>query len=112
MPEVTCYQSGFTNVDVTKLMAKLYNSHALPPVQAAYFKPKPDEELYDLRNDPWELNNLASSPEHKQLLATMRAKLEKWFVETDDRGRVPESQEDLEKYHEYMKRKIKRREKR
>ena len=108
MPEVTCYESGFTNVDVTRLMAEQYESNELPPAQAAYFKPKPAEELYDLKNDPWELNNLASSAEHEPLLETMRGELTKWMVETDDQGRVPESKEDLEKYREDIRKKRER----
>ena len=33
------------------------------------------QELYDLQNDPGELTNLASKPEHNQLVATWRQKL-------------------------------------
>ena len=36
------------------------------------------EELYDLKNDPYELNNLAQSPEHLPILDEMRSSLRKW----------------------------------
>ena len=74
-------------------MRTLLAENKLTPALAAYFKPK--EELYDIKNDPWELNNLASSPKHKHLLDTMRAELDKWIVETDDQGRFLESEEVL-----------------
>ena len=76
---------------------------------AGYFKPKPAEEFYDLDADPWELNNLISSSDHQQTVAEMRAELDKWIVQTDDRGRNPESEEDLARYRNYMKEKRERR---
>lgn len=51
---------------------------------------KPVEELYDLQTDPYELNNLAGLPDHKQVLARLRSVLEQWIVATGDQGRTPE----------------------
>jgi N-sulfoglucosamine sulfohydrolase len=51
----------------------------LTPEQAAFFAPtKPVVELYDLRNDPHEVKNLADAPVHAQVKAEMLAELEVW----------------------------------
>ena len=52
----------------------------------------PSEELYDAQSDPHETRNLIASPqpEHREALAALRAALETWIVETDDRGQWPE----------------------
>ncbi|CAK7228878.1 hypothetical protein SCUCBS95973_007030 [Sporothrix curviconia] len=42
------------------------------------------EELFDLDNDPEEINNLASDPAYAETLKEMRAKLEDWQYQTDD----------------------------
>jgi N-sulfoglucosamine sulfohydrolase len=42
------------------------------------------EELFDLENDPGEVRNLAESPEHKEILKSMRDELEKWQRDTRD----------------------------
>ena len=47
---------------------------------------KPIEELYDLNKDPWELNNLAALPEHKETLLKLRVEVDKWMKETNDQG--------------------------
>lgn len=47
---------------------------------------RPVEELYDLRADPYELNNLADDPAHAAVLAEMRGALDRWMKETGDRG--------------------------
>jgi uncharacterized sulfatase len=51
---------------------------------------KPQEELYDLDNDPYEIKNLAQSPTHQEILQRMRAALDRWIVETQDLGEIPE----------------------
>jgi uncharacterized sulfatase len=107
--ELPYVESGFRNVDVVRLLIKLHEAGELPPLNAGYFQPKPAEEFYDLDADPWELNNLISSPDHQQTVAEMRAELDKWIVQTDDRGRNPESEEDLARYRDYMKEKRERR---
>lgn len=49
------------------------------------------EELYDLKADPWELNNLAGDPAYAAKLAELRGRLDRWQEETNDHGRTPES---------------------
>lgn len=50
------------------------------------------EELYEWVNDRWEINNLAGEPSRWPVLAELRARLDRWIVETNDHGREPESQ--------------------
>ncbi|CAA6692384.1 MULTISPECIES: sulfatase [unclassified Lentimonas] len=47
---------------------------------------KPVEELYDLENDPDELNNLASNPEYAVVLEQMRANEAAWLQQNRDFG--------------------------
>lgn len=48
------------------------------------------ESLFDTQEDPWEMNDLAASPEHQGRLKSMRSKLLEAMVETRDTGLVPE----------------------
>src|SRR5688572_3496963 len=48
-----------------------------------------DEELYDLQSDPWELTNLAHSPEHVGAVAEMRRLLAEWMLRTENARPVP-----------------------
>ena len=52
----------------------------------------PPEELFDMDADPHSMNNLTAStkPEHQAALKRLRAEMEKWIVESDDQGRIPE----------------------
>jgi len=66
----------------------------LNDVQARLLAPtRPPEELYDLKNDPFELRNLAASEGHKQELIAMRQRLKAWEESTNDHGRKPEPTE-------------------
>ena len=47
-------------------------------------KNPPPVELYDLKKDPYELNNLAESPEHQATLKELSMTLTKWEVDTQD----------------------------
>ena len=64
----------------------------------------PDEELYDLENDPFEIRNLATSaaPEHQRVRQELRAALEQWIDATNDQGRTPESADVLRQWAEDM----------
>ncbi|QDU87255.1 Choline-sulfatase [Pirellulimonas nuda] len=47
---------------------------------------KPAEELYDIVEDPFELNNLAESAEHRPTLEELRGLVDGWIAETGDKG--------------------------
>ncbi len=79
-----------------RLVKEMYEKGELNEVQAMYWKPeKPVEELYDLVNDPHEINNLAANPDYKEILEKHRDILEQWMEETDDKGQYPENIEGL-----------------
>jgi N-sulfoglucosamine sulfohydrolase len=88
-----------TMYPVLGLMKELYATGNLTPPQAALMAPRrPDEELYDLEADPWEIHNLASStdPEHQRVRGELSAVLDRWIEETGDQGRTPEPEERIE----------------
>lgn len=58
--------------------------------QAAYWKPKPAEELYRIADDPYEIHNLASDPRFAVELARLRATLQSEMLTTRDAGLIPE----------------------
>ena len=44
---------------------------------------KPPEELYDMKNDPYEVHNLAGKPEYAEIQKELSAKLDKWLKKAD-----------------------------
>ncbi|MAF65531.1 MAG: sulfatase [Planctomycetes bacterium] len=74
-------------------LRRLHAAGTLPPAAARFMAPaKAREELYDLENDPFEVRNLAASPDHRETLESMRSALEAWMLERRDLGLVPESE--------------------
>ncbi len=60
-------------------------------IEALFYDTRPEEELYDLEADPWEMRNLAGDSEHSETLAAMRATLNQWIKHTGDRGQAFET---------------------
>ena len=62
---------------------------------------RPAEELYDLQNDPYEINNLAGQPQYQTVQNELSAALDNWIDETGDKGQTMEdvqvTQAQLEK---------------
>jgi len=54
--------------------------------------PKLRDELYDLENDPFELNNLSNDANYSDELKNLSEVLDNWIIEIDDLGRIPEKQ--------------------
>ncbi len=62
------------------------------PAERLFAVPRPKEELYDRKTDPWELTNLAEDPAHAQTLSALRGILDGWIRETNDQGQTPETE--------------------
>ena len=48
------------------------------------FGKRPAEELYDLKTDPWQINNVAYSEEYKEIKEALSKKLTRYLVKTGD----------------------------
>lgn len=68
-----------------------FKAGRLNKTQAAFWKSKPTEELFDTENDPWEINNLASKPEYQSVLLRMRKANQDWMLCIKDTGFIPEA---------------------
>jgi N-sulfoglucosamine sulfohydrolase len=87
-----------TQYPVWTLLPQLHAEGKLTTPQAALCQSTmPEEELYDMEADPFELNNLAQSSRvaHQAALKNLRAVLTKWIEDTNDQGRRMESLEEL-----------------
>ncbi|MBD3346444.1 MAG: sulfatase-like hydrolase/transferase [Chitinivibrionales bacterium] len=63
-------------------LAEQGDEFAQARVQA--YESRPCHELYDLQNDPWELNNLADNPDYEHVVIDLRQKLELWREQMGD----------------------------
>ncbi|MGI6455236.1 MAG: sulfatase [bacterium] len=80
-----------TSYPILRVMRKLKEEGKLTPQQALFMADsRPPEELYDLRNDPHELNNLARQPASQEKIAHFRQVLLDWMINTHDLGAIPE----------------------
>lgn len=55
-------------------------------------KQMPKEELYDLKTDPFELNNLVREKEYEDTLLQFRQRLDDWMLEVNDLGGTDEQE--------------------
>lgn len=94
-PGTGCYQ----DIEFRKQMAtmqellKLRDEGKLNEQQMYWFrKEKAEEELYDLNNDPYELNNLAADPAYEADLKRLRKIHEEWLAEVGDNPEISEKE--------------------
>jgi N-sulfoglucosamine sulfohydrolase len=92
MPEVP-YDAGQKYLDadnvrpILPLLREMNKQGKLTPEQAYFFKPRKEvEQLYDLENDPFELNNLAANSDYRSIKQELNSKLFQWIVSSNDQG--------------------------
>ncbi|MBD3422032.1 MAG: sulfatase-like hydrolase/transferase [Chitinivibrionales bacterium] len=74
-------------------MRRLEKSGELTGAVATYMaQSRPVEELYDCDNDPHEINNLAGSVQHRQILERMRRECLDFMKRIHDTGIIPEGE--------------------
>jgi hypothetical protein len=82
--------------EITQIMRKLHVEGQLDAIQDRFWSDeRPAEELYDLQNDPHEIENLAGRSEFEDELIRHRQILEEWIRKTDDKGQYPEDSAGL-----------------
>ncbi|MFC2124355.1 sulfatase [Bacteroidota bacterium] len=88
---------------VLTLLEELKANNDLTIAQQPFMESsRPAEELYDLKNDPWELNNLATNIDYQRILTEMRTQLDEWLIQAD-KGIYPEDQAEIDFADSLMK---------
>ncbi len=81
------------NMPMMQMILEKKEAGELNEDQLFWFKEtKPAEELYDLREDPYQLHNLADNPEHLETLERFRAVMDQWLAEIEDLGAFDEKE--------------------
>jgi arylsulfatase A-like enzyme len=95
MPELPLiYRNKYREqVSMNKKIIQMSNDNELiGDSKYIFMKTKQEEELYDLKYDPYEVNNIANNPDHKDKLIELRDALKSWQNEIDDKGFTNESE--------------------
>jgi len=86
------YLAYMWETPTTQVWERLYKEGKLNAAQRRFWEPKPPEELYDLRSDPDEVDNLAGSPAHQEILSRLRAEHRRYALSIRDVGLLAESE--------------------
>lgn len=74
-----------------QVLWKMKKEGTLPPIAAKWMADtKPTEELYDYIADPYEINNLATSPNFKAIKETLAQALDSMLLVNGDKGAIDE----------------------
>lgn len=92
-PEFTKYKDVRyrKNIPMMPTFLDLRNTNKLNTEQQIWFQNKTSEELYDCKNDPHNLVNLAEKEEYQLILKRMRIALIDFQKDKNDFGAIPES---------------------
>ena len=81
---------------VSKRFREMMAKGEMNETQMIFFGPKKEpEELYDLSQDPHEINNLATDPKFKKELKKHQDLLDEWIEKNGDKGLKTESNPGL-----------------
>jgi len=74
-------------------LLKLRDEGKLNDIQMQWFREsKPEEELFDCKADPFELNNLADNPAYQEKLNELSAEMDRWLSDIGDNPNLKEGE--------------------
>ena len=74
--DLMCETNGHFNIHIGRMLVTDRYKYI--------FNDKDMDELYDLKQDPYEMNNLINDQNYAEVLTDMKKRLEKWRQKTDD----------------------------
>lgn len=94
MPQQPYYQEAviFNKGGSYEEINRLHSLGQLPDAVLKMKEEKPVEELFDLKEDPFEQENLIGNPEHAQRADQFRQKITSWMVKHRDTGIITEGE--------------------
>jgi arylsulfatase A-like enzyme len=95
MPHLPYIQSGYIYSDVKfgfRTLRQARDEGELNQEQLKLWNSKPYEELYDLRADPQELDNVADNADYAGIKDQLKEQLDNWMVKHKDLGLLPEAE--------------------
>ena len=90
------HQTVFYNVvstrpnDLLQTWKEIGKNNSAVAARARFYQHRPAEELYDLRNDPYELNNITDNPDYAKIKGRLKKELERWMQQQADKGSATE----------------------
>ena len=78
------------NMPMMQKLLKLHVDEQLNQDQQKWFGLKEEYEFYDLQTDPYEMKNQIHNPDYQDRIQLLKVELEKWMLNTNDLGAVPE----------------------
>ena len=88
-PEAT-FQNAMTATPLFKEWKQLAETDAHAKAMTFKYKHRPAIELYDVRNDPFCMNNLAGDTKYSNIIIRLDAELKKWMKARGDEGQATE----------------------
>lgn len=98
MPEAS--DGGYGDIDgsPTKyILVKRKDDPEIAPFFRMACAKRPEEELYDLKKDPWQIKNVAGDPRYENTRRRLRAALDDWMAKTKD----PRAKRDDDRWDRY-----------
>ena len=78
------FQKEFSNTVTHSPMFKQWLEK--DPARASFYQKRPEEELYDVIQDPYNLTNLAMDTQYSSVKSELRAQLKKFMIQQGDKG--------------------------